>query len=246
MAKVIGDLTAKRTMRAGRRVDEGLRDHGLLAGNIILTKNTADWQSADPNGADRDFTLPDATALPAEGWEVTVHHYGSANEIIIKDNAGTEICRAEPMQAVKVKLIDNGTAAGTWFCLTLQGNGAFSNLLTFSYADNGKPFLEASTPSYNELGDFIWPGSDKVGLPEFIKFLMASTGNIDVKVVRALDGSTIVETLTFNSTAKTIHDMGAIVMANVTAAEDIWEIQSKKSGGGGTAKINLYSIQVEI
>lgn len=243
--EVKGDLVAKRAIRAGRRVDEGLKDHGLLAGNIVLTTNTADWQSADPNGADRDFTLPNATVLPAEGWEVTVHHYGTANELVIKDSGGNILCNVEPEQAAKIKLIDNGTANGIWFCLTLQGNGAFSNLITFSYADNGKPFLESSTPSYAELGSYIWPGSNKVGFPEKVKFLVKTTGPVDIRITRESDGAIIAETLNVDYPVKTIHDMG--VISNVTTPEGIWNIETRKNGGGGgNAKIQLYSLQVEL
>jgi len=118
-----GDINVRRAMVVGRRADEGLIDHGALVLSLNLLEFSHAWQTADPNGADRDVVLPDATNL-TEGWQTTIHNNGSADNLLLKDNTGTLLETIEFASAAEVTLITPGTQAGVWYVEDLNEGGA--------------------------------------------------------------------------------------------------------------------------
>ena len=57
-------------------------------GDITLTSASASYQFIDPNGTNRDCTLP---GTPATGLAYTVKHFGSANTVVVKDAAAATL-----------------------------------------------------------------------------------------------------------------------------------------------------------
>lgn len=61
-------------------------------GNVLLSESSGRVVSIDPDGADRDVTLPTITAdYPPGGPWFYVHHDGSANTLTIKDAGGNSL-----------------------------------------------------------------------------------------------------------------------------------------------------------
>ena len=57
-------------------------------GDITLTSASASYQFIDPNGTNRNCTLP---GTPATGLAYTVKHFGSANTVVVKDAAAATL-----------------------------------------------------------------------------------------------------------------------------------------------------------
>lgn len=115
---VKGDLSVKRTMSASRRVNEGLSSETLAGARTVVIHDYA-ILNLNPNGANRDVNLPDATTLPV-GWSIKVRHSGAANDLVVKDNGGGTLKTISlPLATAEEKmyeftLLTNGVAAGTW------------------------------------------------------------------------------------------------------------------------------------
>lgn len=116
--EIKGDLLAKRTVQAERRVDAAMSAE-TLSGNRTVIRHDYAYLNLDPNGTNRDVTLPDATTLPL-GWKIGVRHSGSANSLVVKNNAGTTlksfVAPASTYDSIFYEfiLVANGTAAGSW------------------------------------------------------------------------------------------------------------------------------------
>jgi len=73
-------------------------------GTVALTSTSAHYQFVEPNGSDRDVTLP----VAATGMAFVISHVGVANVITVKNSAGTT---QTTVAAGEVKtLIYSGTA----------------------------------------------------------------------------------------------------------------------------------------
>ncbi len=115
-----GDLRVRRTAVVDRRSDEGMSSE-TLSGARVVVRHDYKYLNLDPNGANRNVDLPDATTLPL-GWEILVRHSGSANSLVVRDGAvspGTLKTIAVPVATSESRfysflLVDNGTAAGSW------------------------------------------------------------------------------------------------------------------------------------
>ena len=57
------------------------------SGNIVLTAASAHYQFIDPNGSDRDVTLPTA----ATGMAFVIKNYAAANTLTVKDAAAATV-----------------------------------------------------------------------------------------------------------------------------------------------------------
>lgn len=128
MAEVKGDLRVRRTLQADRRADEGLNSE-TLAGNRAVVRDDYAILNLNPNGANRDVTLPDATTLPL-GWKIRIRNSGGANNLVVKDNGGSTLKTISSPAATfdtlmyEFVLLTNGTAAGTYSVLELGDAGA--------------------------------------------------------------------------------------------------------------------------
>jgi len=126
MADVKGDLRVRRTITVDRRANQGMSSE-TLAGNRTVVINDYKYLNLDPNGANRNVVMPDATTLPL-GWELFVRHSGSANNLVVQDGAvspGTLKTIAVPIPTQESRfyqflLISNSTAGGSWQIVELN------------------------------------------------------------------------------------------------------------------------------
>lgn len=115
---VKGDLRIRRTLQVDRRADEALSNETLVAHRTVV-RHDYKFLNLDPNGANRNVVLPDATTLPL-GWEISVRHSGSANNLVIQDNAAATLKTISvPSPSLDSRfytflLLTSGSAAGTW------------------------------------------------------------------------------------------------------------------------------------
>jgi hypothetical protein len=121
MSDIKGDLNVSRKIDAERRVDEGLKDWGILSGNISVDVNAHAWHTANPNLSDKNFTLPDATTLKL-GWEIVVENIGTDKNILLKNYIGATLSTIEKSSAVKATLRDNSTSNGVWYIEDMNPN----------------------------------------------------------------------------------------------------------------------------
>lgn len=144
--EIKGDLRVRRTLQADRRVDSALSNE-TLAGNRTVSRNDYAMLNLDPNGANRNVVLPDATTLPL-GWTILVRHSGSADDLVVQDNAASTLktITAPPPSADTIMyqfvLLTNSVAAGTWSVIELGDAGtqiASKFVDTFLVADWSAP-----------------------------------------------------------------------------------------------------------
>lgn len=127
MAEVKGDLRVRRTLQVDRRADEALNSE-TLSGNRAIVRNDYAVLNLNPNGSNRDVTLPDATTLPL-GWKIRIRNSGGANNLVVKDNGGgtlkTIASPAGTYDTVLYEfvLLTNSVAAGTWAIVELGDPG---------------------------------------------------------------------------------------------------------------------------
>jgi len=134
--QIKGDINVLRRGIFGLRADEGLNAEALVA-TKALNKYSKKTQSLNPNGADRVVNLPDATTLDL-GWEIIIHHSGTANVLSIQDFANTElkeitaITPANDSRVYAFQCRDNGSAAGSWIIKELGDAADDSGDLSFT------------------------------------------------------------------------------------------------------------------
>ena len=75
-----------------------------MAGNAVLTAASSTYQFFDPNGSNRDVTLPP----PTTGMAFVIKHYGVANSVVVKDAAAATVVTLAATEAATV--IYDGTA----------------------------------------------------------------------------------------------------------------------------------------
>ena len=86
------------------RVDIGVNTEALSA-NKTLTITDNGVQALDPNGSDRNVILP----VEADGLMFTICNNGSANTLIIKNDAGTQ--QGNPVAiGISVTIVSDGTS----------------------------------------------------------------------------------------------------------------------------------------
>ena len=128
--EIKGDLQVCRTIDAGRRVNQGLRET-TITGQEDLEIHSHYWQRLD-SVATQDVVLPDATTLPV-GWAIVVEALTSNKDVKTYD-ATTPLSRkvVTPDRAYEFTLVDNGTAAGEWYVNFLE---EADTLATARYTD---------------------------------------------------------------------------------------------------------------
>jgi hypothetical protein len=113
-----GDINVLRLGIFGLRANEGLNTESLTS-NKALDKYAHKTHSLNPNGANRTITLPDATTLSL-GWEVVIHHFGSANSLLVQNFGGIlqkeikVITPANESRIYSFQVIDITTNNGVW------------------------------------------------------------------------------------------------------------------------------------
>lgn len=99
-------MAAHETRKTGARrpltysvVFEGVAYSGTLAGNVTLTKKSAQILKLDPGGAHRDVTLP---ALEDGLWFEITNSADAAENLVVKDAAGSTIVTIAQNEKAKV------------------------------------------------------------------------------------------------------------------------------------------------
>lgn len=149
MAEVKGDLRVRRTLVADNRADQGMSSEALSATRTVV-RHDYKYLNLDPNGANRNVDLPDATTLPL-GWEIFIRHSGSANSLVVRNGAASPstiktITVPAPTQESRFYqflLIDNATDGGQWQIVEL--NDPSRNVVTFVTGDWPAPVSGKST-----------------------------------------------------------------------------------------------------
>lgn len=200
--KFKGDISITRAIYAARRSDEGLIDKGALTGNVTLTEFDHAWQTMDPNGSDRDVTLPDATTLEI-GWQLRLHNNGSANNLLLKANGGTLLETVEFDSVAEATLIDNGIAAGVWHVIDLNTESQTNKTIQtqfFGQGNVGNKFLSlgASSKTSDEVPYIVMHDSDLVG---FTWSNTSGSANVDIEVFKngLVDPTNIIGTYPVNA-----------------------------------------------
>lgn len=141
MVEVKGDLIVKRSLDA-RRMDNALSNETLAAARVV-SKTDYKYLNLDPDGANRNVDLPDATTLTV-GWSVIIRHSGSANNLVVRNNAAATIKTISmPIATAEERmyefvLLTNGTAAGTWHVVEMGDPAvvvASRSVVTFTSGD---------------------------------------------------------------------------------------------------------------
>lgn len=86
--------TGKRKLSAQVAFDGGV-ESSTLAGAVTLTGKSSNFQIMDPDGSNRDVTLP-ATSLANEGVVFAFRNGGTAGNLVIKDAAASTILTLNP------------------------------------------------------------------------------------------------------------------------------------------------------
>lgn len=113
---VAKDLVVGESLVVTNRIDSGFAVVNQAGGDYSLVAEAKDWINF--TGTAATTTLPDATGL-ANGWSVVILNSQVGN-LIIRDNSTATLKSVLPSRAYKVTLVDNGTAAGTWYINFLE------------------------------------------------------------------------------------------------------------------------------
>jgi hypothetical protein len=118
-------MEIKGVLNVSRRANQGLKASSLSDAYDVSALSHA-WLSLDPNGANRDVVLPDATTL-TNGWSVIIENTADASEsLVVKDNSTGNVIKTivspTPVNqtlAYQFVLKDNSTADGVWYAIEL-------------------------------------------------------------------------------------------------------------------------------
>lgn len=87
----------------------------VATGNILVSESSGRVVSIDPNGADRDVTLPEITTdYPPGGPWFYIHHDGGANTLTIKDSGGNSLGTISTGEVLTVLLGVDSNDDLTW------------------------------------------------------------------------------------------------------------------------------------
>ena len=127
---------------------------------------------------------------------------------------------------------------GSWWRLESDGNAwkqatsAGRIGVSLAFSDNNSPFLSVNGASFEKISEFLFSGTDLLGLPTLMKVIARTSATSgDIKVFDSTNSLTIVEKNITNIPDEII-DMGTL--SNLPASEAIFEIQMKRTGGGST------------
>lgn len=135
----------------------------ILDTSFVVTTNGALVNFLDPNGADRDVSLP---AL-AEGLFFTIANVGGANNLLVKDDGGTLLATVQPGQTFEV-----WASEVEW-----QGSKASTDLDVFTNTVDGLvPAPNSGAPGSLFLrDDGQWAQVQVVGIVDAFKYMTDGT-----------------------------------------------------------------------
>lgn len=138
-----------------------------------------------------------------------------------------------------IGITKNGAGANETVTLDAQAAADEGKLKEIGFHDNSQPDVSVSSSTYKIIASFVYGGSTLVGVPTFMKAILHTTATSgDIKIFDVSNGNSIAEK-NFTNTTKAIVDLGTL--SNIPAAEAIFEVQMKRTGGGNAylAAINV-------
>lgn len=115
-------------------------------------------------------------------------------------------------------------------------------ITTLPFFKGNNPYLQETSNSYAVQARFIFPGSALVGVPTTIKaiFWRKNGTSCSMRIYDLDNALTIAEITGVTDTVKTVQDLGAI--ANIPAAEAMFEVQTLRVGTNGKARTSGITI----
>lgn len=137
---------------------------------------------------------------------------------------------------------------GSWWRLEADGNdwkqatssGKIGALLSFE--GNANPFLSVVNPNFELVGSFSFSGTTLLGVPQTIK-LIASVNSGATGEYKIFDETNLLQIALLTGVTNTIDeisDMGTL--ANLPSNEAIFEVQMRRSAGGGAINISALEL----
>lgn len=164
-------------------------------------------------------TQRDAMVLPATGLLIFNTSVGAAQE-----NIGTP-------------------ASPNWAGV---GGGGQTTPIVIIFAGGIDPHADTNSASYVVIGILHFGGTAALGTPTKIKavgFKDGSPTSWDFRILDITNATTIVEKTGNTGTVAEIVDAGAL--SNLPAAEAMFEVQMKRTGGAGGSEVHMYSLSME-
>ncbi len=91
-----------------------------MAGDLVVKPRFPRLLHLDPNGSNRDVTLPDAREMKGAGNRFLIVNHSTTETLAVKDADGTTIATVgsgSTEQAAILALSENATRAGRWLAV---------------------------------------------------------------------------------------------------------------------------------
>lgn len=185
---------------------------------------------------DKEFVCLDATASSAVWTETTAGAAGGEANTSSNAGAGEGLAKAKSGVDLPFKSLKAGA------CIALSSDAdevTVRSLPTLNYSYNGD--LNATSTTYVAVAKFYFAGTNKLGTPANIKAIVFQGAvSSQVRIYDLTNSLQIAESAAFTETTPVVKDLGAI--SNLPTAEAIFEIQLKKTSGGGSTSCSAVSV----
>lgn len=118
-------------------------------------------------------------------------------------------------------------------------NNLAGQIQTYAIGNNTAPFIKVSAASYLLVRQFVFKGSNTVGVPTNIKVIAGSEivdKGFDIRIFDSTNANVLAEMLNITTIGMIIRDMGTL--SSIPTGESIFEIHMRKNvSSGGTGKI---------
>lgn len=151
---------------------------------------------------------------------------------------GTNWVRLAPGTAGYLLVTQGAGAAPVW----QDADQAISRFFSYSFtSSSGSPYQETTSAAYENIGDFIFPGTSAVDAPTALLATIQLGGgtSMDVRVFDVTNATTIAELIGYTNLAFTIQNLGTL--SNITTTPAIWQVQLRGNGGGRKARISAVA-----
>jgi hypothetical protein len=153
-----------------------------------------------------------------------------------------------PLGAPDKTILDGIVAAHTGEDVQLDGGGAVSIDLVVADLESGEGAgVRIGETTFQALMHYVWRGSVQHGTPTKIKIVAKTEGGVgkqvDVRIVDLTNGSAVIGAVFFENTSFAIIDLGAL--SNISRGEALWEVQGKRTSGGGVRDGRLSAVTVQ-
>lgn len=103
---------------------------------------------------------------------------------------------------------------------------------------------QSKSSTYDTVGIFIFRGSDLIGTPASIKAIFGCDVGVtgDVRIYDVTNGMIVAEMIGSTAAYPSIVDLGTI--SNVPTGEALWELQVRKTAGGGNDDVLAAGVSV--